>query len=160
MNDEPQLKSITWEAYEHEHREKSKDWYWSLGILIVTASLLSIIFGNYLFGVLLIVIGASLGIVGSRHPKLTLFELNKMGIRIGNKLFPYATLDAFWVQDNNEHNRTSLLLVRSRKTMVPLLVIPLEGVETEDVRDFLLYNLLEKEMEESLSHIILESLGF
>ncbi|MEI6042155.1 MAG: hypothetical protein WCQ00_01135 [bacterium] len=160
MNDENQIKSIAWEAYEHEHREKSKDWYWSLGILIVTASFLSIIFGNYLFGVLLLVIGVSMGIVGSRHPKYILFELNKMGIRIGNKLFPYATLESFWVQDNNEHDKTSHLLIKSRKSMVPLIVIPLNGVETEDVRDFLLYNLLEKEMEESLSQLILESLGF
>jgi hypothetical protein len=83
-----------------------------------------------------------------------------MGVRIDNKLFPYATLEAFWVQDNNEHNRVSELLIRSKRTMVPLLVIPLDGVNTEEVRDFLLYNLLEKEMEESLSHVILESLGF
>jgi hypothetical protein len=160
MNDEPQVKSITWEACEHEHREKSKDWYWSLGILVITASILSIIFGNYIFGVLLIVIGVTLGIAGSRHPKLIIFELNKMGVRIDNKLFPYATLEAFWVQDNNEHNRVSELLIKSRRTMVPLLVIPLDGVESEEIRDFLLYNLLEKEMQESFSHIILESLGF
>ncbi len=160
MNDEPQVKSITWETYEHEHREKSKDWYWSLGILIVTASVLSIIFGNYLFGILLIVIGVSLAVVGSKHPKLTIFELNKMGIRIGNKLFPYATLEAFWVQDNEEHDRPSQLLIKSRKTMVPLLIIPIDGIETHEIRDFLLYNLLEKEMEESLSQIILENLGF
>jgi len=160
MNDEQKVKSISWEAYEHEHREKSKDWYWSLGIIIVTASILAIVFGNYIFGVLLVVIGVSLGIVGSRHPKLVLFELNKMGVRIENKLYPYATLEAFWVQDNNEHGRTSQLLIRSRKTMVPLIIIPLDGVETEEVRDFLLYNLLEKEMEESLSQLILESLGF
>ncbi|MEI6553089.1 MAG: hypothetical protein WCO09_00815 [bacterium] len=160
MNDEPQVRSIAWEAYEHEHREKSKDWYWSLGIIIATASFLSIIFGSYLFGILLIVIGASLGVVGSRHPRLVLFELNKMGVRIGNKLFPYATLEAFWVQDNNEHGTQSQLLIKSRRTMVPLIIIPLEGVETEDVRDFLLYNLLEKEIEESFSQLILESLGF
>ena len=160
MNDAPQVKSITWEAYEHEHREKSRDWYWSLGILIVTASVLSIIFGNYIFGILLIVMGVSLGIVGSRHPKLVIFELNKLGIRIGNKLFPYATLESFWVQDNKEHGLNSHLLIKSRRTMVPLLVIPLDDVETEDIRDFLLYNLLEKEMSESLSQIIMENLGF
>ena len=160
MNDELKVRSIAWEAYEHEHREKSKDWYWSLGIIIATASILSIIFGNYIFGVLLIVIGVSLGIVGSKHPRLVLFELNGIGVRIGNKLFPYATLESFWVQDNNEHERTSQLLIKSRKPMVPLIIIPLDGVETEEVRDFLLYNLLERELEESLSHIILESLGF
>lgn len=160
MNDEAKVKSISWETYEHEHREKSKDWYWSLGIIIVTASILSIVFGNYIFGVLIIVMGVSLAVVGSKEPDLITFELNKMGVRIGKKLFPYATLEAFWVQDNSEHNRISQLLIRSRKTMVPLLVIPLDGVETEDIRDFLLYHLLEKEMEESLSQLIMESLGF
>ena len=160
MNADSQIKSITWEAYEHEHREKSKDWYWSLGILIVTASLLAIIFGNYLFGSLLIIIGLSLGVVGSKHPKLIVFELNKMGIRIGKKLFPYATLECFWVQDNHEHARVSQLLIKSRRTMVPLLIIPLIDVDNGDIRDFLLYNLLEKEIDEPLSHLILETLGF
>lgn len=160
MNDSSQVKSMTWEAYEHEHREKSKDWYWSLGILVVTSSVLSIIFGNYLFGVLLIIIGISLSLVGSKPPRLIVFEINGMGVRIGNKLFPYATLEAFWVQDNTEHDRMSQLLIRSRKAMVPLLIIPLDGVETDQVRDFLLYHLLEKELEESLSQLILENLGF
>jgi hypothetical protein len=159
MNND-QIKSITWEAYEHTHREKSSDWYWSLGIIVLTASFLAIIFGNYIFGVLLVVMGVTLGIAGSKHPKLIVFELNKMGIRIDNKLFPYATLETFWVEDNEEHDRMSQLLIQSRRTMVPLLVIPLDGVETHEIRDFLLYNLLEKEMSESLSHIILERLGF
>lgn len=160
MNDEAQVKSILWEAYEHEHHEKSKDWYWSLGIIIATTSILSILFGNYIFGILIIIMGVSLAVVGSREPNLVTFELNKMGVRIGKKLFPYATLEAFWVQDNTEHNRMSQLLIKSRKTMVPLLIIPLDGVETEYIRDFLLYHLLEKEMEESLSQLIMESLGF
>ena len=160
MNQELQVKSISWQAYEHEHREKTKDWYWSLGIIVVTASILSILFGNYIFGVLLIVMGVSLAVVGSRHPELVDFELNKLGIRIGKKLYPYATLEAFWVQDNAEIGKTSDLLIKSRRTFVPLIVIPLNGVDSQDIRDYLLYNLLEKELEESFSHIIMENLGF
>ena len=160
MDNEPKVKLISWEAYEHTHREKSKDWYWSLGIISVTASVLSIIFGNYIFGVLLIIMGAALGIVGAQHPNLVYFELNKMGVRIGNKLYPYATLESFWVQDNSHFGGDSVLLIKSRKLMAPLMVIPLDEVETEEIRDFLLYNLLEKELQESLSQLILENLGF
>ena len=160
MNDETQVKSISWQAYEHEHYEKSKDWYWSLGILITTGSILSIIFGNYIFGVLLIVMGVTLAVVGARHPNLVDFELNKLGVKIGNKLFPYATLEYFWVQDNEGKDRYSQLLIKSRKAVMPLIIIPIDGVESEDVRDYLLYNLLEKELEEPLSQLILENLGF
>ena len=160
MDNESQIKSISWQEYEHDYNEKSKDWYWSLGILMVTASILAIIFGNYIFGVLIIVTGVCLAVVGSKEPRLVEFELNKMGVKIGKKLFPYATLENFWVQDNTEHGRKSHLLIKSKKTAVPLIVIPMGDIDPEEIRDFLLYNVLEKELHESLSQLILERLGF
>jgi hypothetical protein len=160
MNDETRVKVIAWTTHEHEHREKSKDWYWSLGILVITSSILSIIFGNYVFGLLILIIGVSLGVVAAKEPDLVDFELNQMGVKIGKKLFPYATLEAFWVENNEQHNLESQLLIKSRKTMMPLIVIPLADLDPSEIRDFLLYHLLEKEMSEPLSQLILEYLGF
>jgi hypothetical protein len=160
MNDDTQVKSISWTAHEHVHREKTKDWYWSLGILVVTASVLSIIFGNYIFAILILIIGVSLSVVGHREPALVDFELNKMGLKIGKKLYPYATLESFWVENNEEYGIHSELLIKSRKTIMPLIVISLDGVDPSDVRDFLLYHLLEKEMSEPFSQFLLEYLGF
>lgn len=160
MDNDTKIKSLSWSAHEHEHREKSKDWYWSLGILTVTALILSIVFSNYIFGVLILIIGFSLAIVGSKEPRLIDFELNTTGVKIDKQLFPYSTLEAFWVENNQDNHLPSQLLIKSKKAVMPLIIMPLENTDPEAVRDFLLYRLLEKELSEPFLQFVLENLGF
>jgi hypothetical protein len=54
----------------------------------------------------------------------------------------------------------SKLLIKSQRVMVPLIVIPLEGVDPEEIRDFLLDHLLEEHHLEPLGQKIMERLGF
>jgi hypothetical protein len=149
---------ISWEAIEYEHKEKSRDWYWGLGIITVSMAIIAIMLGNYIFSIVLIISGLSLAISASRKPKMVLFELEKTGIHIDSKFTPYGSLKSFWVENNIHHDGISKLLIQPRNHG-HLIVIPIEEVHPEEVRDYLLDMLLEEELSEPFSHKVGEMFG-
>lgn len=149
-----------WEAHEYYFQAKTNDWYWAVGIIGVSIAIISIIYGNILFAVLVLLSTFALCIFGAKEPRLVRFEINKSGILIGKSLFPFGTLDSFWVEDNKHIGRPSQLFIKSKKTMVPMIAIPLEGMDPEDIRDFLLDHLFEDHHAEPLGQKVLEYFGF
>jgi hypothetical protein len=151
--------SIVWSGYEHQHEERSADWYWALGIIATSAAITSILFGNFLFALLIIVAALTLGIISTKDPLIVEFKLSDKGIVIGETLFSYSDIRAFWV-DINEDEEESTLLIDTLKFMAPHLVIPIETIEAENIRDMLKTFVIEEELKEPISHKILELLGF
>jgi hypothetical protein len=149
---------IRWSAYEHEHVERGKDWFIALGIFAVCTALISMLFGNIFFGLLILVAAATLGIMAKSPPPLTEFELSERGIRVGETLHKYDEILAFWVE---EHEAPApILLIDTTKWMSPNLVIPLAETDPKLVRAYLIERAEEKKMKEPIAHKILEFFGF
>ena len=148
---------IRWQAYEHEHIERGKDWYWALGIIAVCAALISVLFGNSLFGILILVAAATLGLLAKTTPSLVEFELTERGIRVGDVLHRYEEVISFWVEEHEVN--PPVLLIDTVKWLSPNLVIPIEGVDPREVRAFLSERAEEIPMKESAAHKILEFYG-
>lgn len=151
--------SLEWTAFEHEHIHKSSDWFWALGIIAIAAAATSIIFSNVLFAIVIVIGAFTLGINASKPPAQIRFKITRRGIIINNILHPYSTLESFWVEDENEYEQPKLL-VKSKKLLAPHIVIPIEDVSSDDVRDYVLEYLDEEEDSESLAQKIMEFFGF
>jgi hypothetical protein len=149
-----------WEAHEFIFQEKTSDWYWIVGIIGLSISALSYIFGGVLFSLLMALITLVLMIMGSKKPGFIRFEVSKKGLMINNTLYPFASLESFWVEDQSHLDLPSKLIIKSQKRLVPLIIIPLEGVSPEDIRDFLLDNLYEEKHGEPVGQKIMEYFGF
>jgi hypothetical protein len=149
--------NLQWEALEHAHREKTTDWYWALGIVSVTMAVISIILSNILFAVLILVASFTLMLHGDKKPRILKFEIKRQGIVIDNMLYPYSTLDCFWIE---EHEESPKVLFKSQKLFVPLLVIPLSSdIHPDVVRDALSMEILEKEIHEPFAQKVMEKFG-
>jgi len=148
---------IRWKAYEHEHIERTNDWYWALGIFAVACALISVIFGNYFFGLLILVAAFTIGIMAKSPPPLVEFELSDRGIRVGDTMHRYEEIIAFWVEDHDAD--PPVLLVDTVKWLSPNLIIPIEGVDPKLVRAFLVERADEVPMKEPVWHKILEFFG-
>ena len=57
---------ISWEVPAYEHRPKTSDWYWALGIIAVSGSVAAFFLGNFLFGVLILVVAYTMGRHGAK----------------------------------------------------------------------------------------------
>ncbi len=151
--------SIKWKDFEYEHRERSVDWFWAVGIAALALAVLAVIYGNVLFAIFVIIGVFTLFMYAVRKPMLIEFELTNRGLRIDNKMYPYAVLHSFYIH-HHEHKKRSLI-IKSDKTMMPHITIPLPDADTaEEVHLFLANYLKEEEHQESVSEAIMDYFGF
>ena len=148
---------ISWSAPEHLHQEKDNDWYWAVGIITITIVALAFIFSNVIFGILIIVGVFSLLVHSAKKPKIVHCEINDRGIVIDNILYPFLTLESFWI---DAHNTSPKILLKSSKTFMPYITIHIKEVNREKVREILLKYIAETEHYEPLSQKIMERFGF
>jgi len=157
------MEKLQWSALEYEEKERSVDWFWALGIIVVTSSVAAIIYGNYFFAVLLILSGVLLGFFAIKKPDVVRYELNNQGLKIRNQLYPYENIKSFWVQidPTGETKLKPILFIKSERVFMPIISIPIDQNMAEDIRSMMLSkNIPEEEMKEHPSLKIMESLGF
>jgi hypothetical protein len=157
------MEKLAWSALEYEEKERGNDWFWALGIIVVTSSIASIIFGNYFFAVLLFISGVLLGFFALKKPESISYELNRKGLKIRNQLYPYENIKSFWVQVDNSGERKlkPILFIKSERLFMPIIEVPIEYIMAEDIHSIMLSkNVIEEEMKEHPSLKIMETLGF
>lgn len=150
---------ILWKALEHEHVEKSSDWFWTVGIVAVAGAILAIYFNNLLFGILILLAAFSAIMQNHTKPRVLEYEIGRKGVRVGDLIYPYSTLESFWVIDEEVNDR---IIIKSQKMLMPYIIMPFDSLQTnpDDIREYLLEYLDEEELEEPFSQIIMERLGF
>ncbi len=151
--------AIVWEAHEFVFQEKTSDWYWAVGIIAISIAVLAVIYGNTLLALLSLIAGFTLSLFAAKQPHFMRFETNNSGVIIEQTLYPYATLDSFWVENNVHLDLESKLILKS-KHINPLIVIPLSTINPEIMRDFLLDHLPEAVHTEPFAHKLFEYFGF
>lgn len=154
MNDHDTIK---WTDYEFEHRPKTPDWYWALGIIAIAGTVTAILLENYLFAIFIIIAALALSYFGRKEPRIIDYKVNRHGIKIDNILYPYLNLEGFWIDYNEERPR---LLLHSTQSMNSIISICIEETDTAELRDFLRDYLPEKELRESVSYRIMKFFGF
>ena len=150
--------AITWEAPEHAHFEKGADWYWILGIVTISVAVGAFFFGNFLFAILICVAGSAMGIMAAREPAIIPFAVSARGVRIGEQVYPYSSLDGYRVDDEDPIGPR--LFLRSKQLHATLLVMPLPEEYVEEIEDLVSVRLPEADLEEPLLHKVLEFFGF
>src|SRR3989339_113120 len=151
------MEKLEWFALEYEEKERSTDWYWALGVIVITSSIASIIYNNYFFAALLLISGILLGFFAIKKPDIISYELNTDGLKIRNQLYPYKNIKSFYVQSGEK----PILFIRSERVFMPVIEIPIENNLTSSIHSIMISkNVVEEEMKEHPSLKIMNSLGF
>jgi hypothetical protein len=151
-------RAISWEAPEHRHIEKTSDWFWVVGIIAISASVVSIILNNVLFSIVILLGATTMILFGHRKPKMVDFEISLRGIRINTSFYTYDSLQAFSIDE--EAPEGPQLIVKSKHLFMPLIIIPLPDDYIDDIELMLKQKIEEIHMHEPLSHRLLEFFGF
>ncbi|MFA5999631.1 MAG: hypothetical protein WC783_01470 [Candidatus Paceibacterota bacterium] len=159
MNEE---EKFSWSALEYEEKERSTDWFWALGVIVVTGAITAIIYNNYFFSTLLILGGILLGVFAKKKPAIITYELNDRGLKVGSYFYPYENIKAFFVQEhNNDKKHKPTLFIRSERVFMPIISIPIENEWIENIQNLMLEkNIKEEEMREHISDKIMDYFGF
>ena len=157
------MEKITWSALEDEEKERGKDWFWALGVIIFASSAAALIYENYFFATLLILSGALLAFLAIKKPEMVYYELNSKGFLAGTSLYPYENIKSFWVQReaSEPEELKPMLFIKSERFFMPVILAPIENEMAGEIEAFLLEkNVVQEEMKEHVSMKIMEALGF
>ncbi len=152
------LPLVKWEAPEYDYVQKSINWFWSVGIIGISLAIASILLGNILFAILIVLMGFTIILYGCRRPRKVLFSLTSRGVQIENRLFPYENLRSFWIHYDPPHKK--LLTIELKKMFMPIVIIPLGDTDPNVIREHLLKFAKEKRREESITETLTRLLGF
>lgn len=158
MKKAPRTFSIEWIAHEHEHKERSSDWFWAVGIITVSIAVASVIFGNTIFGILILVAAFSLSLFINREPDEIRVEISERGITRDKMHYPFESLESFWIDIDHPHPK---ILLRSTKFFLPLIVVPLgEEADIDLIGETLSQYISEEPHSLPFVEKVLEYLGF
>lgn len=147
---------LSWKVYDRIEQQHSPDWYWAVGIIAFSLMVTSILLDNILFAILIVLSTIVLFLRTLQKPQLISYELTNRGIWINKEFTSFVSFDSFWVTEEEP----AKLIIKSKGLLTPLLIIPLDTVDPQIVRDFLQDYIPEEEHHEPLSKRIMEYLGF
>ena len=156
-----QGEGISWVVHTHEHKDRSVDWYWTLGLAAVAAAGASIFFGNFLFAAIIGIAAGSMGVLVARGPRTHWVRVDTKGVSMDGTLYPYRSIHSFWVEPFNaaagQHGR---LLISNAGLLHPQLVIPLEeSARAASVRTYLKKYIPEEEQHAHIGEHLAEIFG-
>ena len=153
-----QTKKFEWDASEVDHREKTVDWYWALGIAVVVGCVLCIIAKNYLLAILIALGGLLLAFYGNDRPMPVHVEISERGIKMNDDLYTHETIKSFWMYvDHKKRNRLSI--ITSRTALPERIVMLPDDISAREIRAYLLRFAEEKETNPSLLNVLAETVG-
>ncbi len=152
------MNNISWQVAEHKDKARTTDWYWAVGIIALSIAVIAVILSDGFFAILIILGTVILVSITLKPAKILNISLDQRGLIIDKEMYPYATLESFWVDIKDEDEPK--IIFKSKKTLMPLVIVPLVDYHHLDARDFLLQFLEEKEMHEPVSQKVMEKLGF
>ena len=148
---------ISWNAPAHIHTEKKPDWYWTVGIITLALAVVAVLFDQIITGIFIVVAATTLVLLSSKPPRILACEINDRGIMVDDTLYPFLSLESFWIPHDEFPHK---IILKSRKLFMPFIVLYIDEVDPEQVREILLSYIAETEHHESFLKKILEAFGF
>ncbi len=149
-----------WNSPEFEFKEKTKKWYWMVGIVGLILIVIALLLQNYLFGFLILVGVVLMFVLSNKQPLDLPIEVSEYGIKVYQDLYSYENdIYAFWIS-MNKRNQPVLLLYTSKRVTPLISLIVDEEIDVIGLREFLSEFIQEQEMKEPVTDRLIERIGF
>ncbi len=130
-----------WEVNEYEKHDRNKRWYVITAIVGIALLLYSVISGNYLFALIVVLFGIVLFLQDMQQPMQVSFAVTETGIVVGSTYYPFKEITNYWMIYNPPEVKniyfTTDSILRHR------LQIPLLDNDPRPVREYLNQFLIE-----------------
>lgn len=152
------IEKTEWTAPEYSHKDRSIDWFWSVGILAFLGAIVAVWFHGYIFAIFIILSGASLIFFNAREPEMINFSIGTEGFIVKKEKHTWKEIQGFSIKEKSDEEYDKLLLLTSKK-FLPVYTIPFPK-EIRNVLDESLKKVSKKiELEESRSMAFMDKIG-
>jgi hypothetical protein len=127
---------ISWKAPEYVRNERTADWYWAVSLLGIAGVFASVYFGNYLFGVVVLLSFVLIVIASLKPVRIHDVVIMENGIKVDSLFTSFEHISGYWIY--NHPREGEKLLLKSSTVLIPVAVLPLVGqVTAEQLRGLL-----------------------
>ena len=152
------MEPIRWNALEFEHKEKTNDWYWTVGAISLVVSVWRFWAGDYMFGVFVLLAGFCLVLLGGHKPNYIDVVIDEDGILIGHNLYLWSNVSGYAMVVSGGK---AILLLETNRKIVPIVDLDIpETVSVDMLESFISLHTPAKELMPSRSQAILKMFGF
>ena len=155
--DEIVLESIEWQAPEYNHKKKTPDFLWTIGLIAFAVAVVSLWFGNIVFAIFVILAGASLIMFTVREPGQMNFSIKTEGLGVGKEKYEWKNIKGFNIIKGEVYGK---LLIETSKYFLPVYAIPFPISMEEQIKTELSKVIQKIEIKESASMAFAEKIGF
>jgi len=149
---------LDWQAREYDYHPQKSLTLFLFGILLCLGAIVTLLFKNFLFALLLAISGGLVIYRSHRGPRELNSYISSRGVKIGRRLYQFEDLESFWIVYDPPSSKE--LILKSKKALMPIIRAPLGEVNPLQIREVLLRFLKEERHEDSLVDVISKSLGF
>jgi hypothetical protein len=150
-------KHITWSVMTHNHNERTADWYWALGLVVVVGAAACVWLGDFLFALIVLLGGGCVGWLAARGPREHEVKITERGIALDGTLYRWQGVRSFWVERDMEPPH---LLLTLAGFLTPHLMLRLDDhSQAEAVRAHLIRFVNEEEQHPHVGEHIAQMLG-
>jgi hypothetical protein len=148
---------VTWEAFDKPEKERKVDWFWALAIVGIAGSVLAFLFGNFLFGVFIVLATVIIMFFATQKPQKVSYKLDEQGLHMAHELIPYSKMMSFWLDERGEWGK---ILIHTTHPISPVVSVFYEDKNLgDDIYEILIDKIEEKPLIEPVSQQIFEKLG-
>ena len=149
---------LEWLAPMHEHKIRSSDWLWAVGIITFSLALASVIFGNIILAIFILLSAFSLSLFINKEPAKIHVVIDEKGITKGRIHYSYKSLTSYWLDTDHPHPK---IILQSSKYLMPLIIVPIgDEINAEELDRRLSRFLEEKYHSMPFIENVQEILGF
>lgn len=144
---------LTWTAPEFIRYKKGWLWYVIFVLVFGGGTVLAYIYSSWSFALVLLAFAVAYLLLERRYPKRIKIIISEMGIKVGNSIYQYNRIRAFWIIYNPPLTKT--LYIKVHNEFLVDIEIQLDGQSPVDVQEFLLRKIPELEGKEEgfLKHL-------
>ncbi|GAC1387303.1 MAG: hypothetical protein NVS1B7_1820 [Candidatus Saccharimonadales bacterium] len=161
ISDAPDLEyedSYSWTASEFIAHNKTMAWFIVLAIVIATVSgVVFLITKDIVAAVTMGILGIAFGFYAARPPRILNYRINKFGINIGEKFFPY---ERFKFYSLIEDDKVWSIILSPMQRFMPIITIYFEDNAQEKIVNLLSDHLPYEEAKLDTIDIIMHKLRF
>ncbi|MBT3355949.1 hypothetical protein HN784_00495 [bacterium] len=140
---------LSWQALKFESTPKSTAWYVVIFVILVSLVALGLFSDNFPLAILAILIGLILYLFEKKESQYFKFGITTEGIFAQDRIYKFSSLDNFWIF--YKPNGRKDLSLKSKKSLIPYIQIPLGDVDPSTLREALLDFIPEVEHEEAIA---------
>lgn len=126
---------MEWRASEYEKQEKSRTWQIASLIIGIALIVASIIMRNYLLIIVVVMFGIVIYLLNKKEPLMLDIKITDQGAQIGEKFYPYKSLQEFWIIYEPPYKTLNF---KSHRAFFPELSAQITDQDPSKIREILL----------------------